>query len=262
MMLRRALGACLYVGDRNFGVFRIVQTARARGSHVLVRWTETRARRLRGRPLRPGQHSLRWAATADDQLPLGCKKDPIPGRLRVVSVRRKGDRSQKLYLFTTLTDPGQFPVQERVDLYGLRRHIELNLRYLKSPMRWVQLECKSAERAQKEWLAGLMADNVIRAAMLCAALRQGLRPLRLSFSLSRRHLAHWLALFASGTAGARHGHKLLEWAGRARPPRRRQARPSEPRAQRHPRQPYPPLIGSREKGRQQRKRAQKCTTKN
>ena len=34
MMLRPPLGACLYVGDRNFGVFRIVQTARAVGSHA------------------------------------------------------------------------------------------------------------------------------------------------------------------------------------------------------------------------------------
>jgi DDE family transposase len=262
MMLRRVVGACLYIGDRNFGVFRIVQTARTVGCHVLVRLTESRARRLLGRPLRLGQHALLWSATASDQLQRGCPKDPIAGRLLVVRVHRRGYRSQTLYLFTTLTDPQEFPLAELVDLYGLRWHIELNLRYLKSQMRLVQLECKSAEMAQKEWLAGLMAYNLIRAAMLCAALRQGISPLLLSFSMSHRHLEHWLALFAAGTARGRQWHQLLERVGRARLPRRRKARPPEPRAQRHLRQPYPPLIGSRKKARQQLQKTQKCSTKN
>ena len=54
IILRRAAGACLYVGDRNFGIFRVVQTARAVGSHVLFRMTESRARKLLGRSLRLG----------------------------------------------------------------------------------------------------------------------------------------------------------------------------------------------------------------
>lgn len=180
----------------------------------------------------------------------------------VVALRRKGYRSQTLYLFTSLTDPVDYPVSALVELYGLRWHIELNLRYLKTQMRLVQLECKSAQMAQKEWLAGLMAYNVIRAAMLCAALRRQISPLGLSFSLSRRHLEHWLALFGSGGARARDWRRLLDLIGRARLPRRRKARPPEPRAQRHLRQPYPPLIGSRKKARQQLKTAPKCTHKN
>ena len=57
-----------------------------------------------------------------------------------------------------------------MDLYGLRWHIELNLRYLKTQMRLTQLECKSAAMAEKEWVAGLLAYNLIRAAMLCGLL--------------------------------------------------------------------------------------------
>ena len=262
LMLRRALGPCLYVGDRNFGVFRIVQTARAAGSHVLLRLTDTRARRLLGRPLRLGEHPVLWSPTSHDQLQRGCAKNPVPGRLLVVAIRRKGFRSQTLYLFTSLTDPVDYPVSELVDLYGLRWHIELNLRYLKTQMRLVQLECKSAQMAQKEWLAGLMAYNVIRAAMLGAALRRQISPLVLSFSLSRRHLEHWLARFGSGAATARDWRRLLDLVGQARLPRRRKARPPEPRAQRHLRQPYPPLIGSREKARQQLKTTPNCTHKN
>jgi hypothetical protein len=262
LMLRRTLGPCLYVGDRNFGVFRIVQTARAVGSQVLVRLTDTRARRLRARPLRPGQYSVLWSPTAHDQLQPGCSRDPVPGRLLIVSVRRPGYRSQTLYLFTSLIDAAAYPMEELVELYGLRWHIELNLRYLKTQMRLVQLECKSAEMAQKEWLAGLMAYNLIRAAMLGAALRRQISPLLLSFSLSRRHLEPWLALVGSGVERNRDWRRLLDLIGRALLPRRRKPRPPEPRAQRHLRQPYPPLIGSRKKASQQLKHAQKCSHKN
>jgi hypothetical protein len=166
-----------------------------------------------------------------------------------------------LYLFTTLTDDAQYLVDELVQLYGLRWHMELNLRHLKTQMRLVQLECKSAGMAQKEWLAGLMAYNLIRAAMLCAAVHKGICPLTLSFSLSRRHLESWLALWGASAGGARSWRKLLALLGRARLPPRRKARPAEPRAQRHLRQPYPPLIGSRRKARQLMQKAEKQAAK-
>jgi hypothetical protein len=262
MMLRSALGACLYVGDRNFGVFRIVQTARAVGGHVLLRLTEARARRLLGHPLRLGSHAVRWSRTASDRLQPGCSQASVPGRLLVVAIQRKGYRPQTFYLFTSLTDPVEYPVAALVELYGLRWHIELNLRYLKTQMRLVQLECKSAEMARKEWLAGLLAYNVLRAAMLCAALRRQISPLLLSFSLCRRQLENWLALFGCGTATAGDWRRLLDLMGRALLPRRRKPRPPEPRKQRHLRQPYPPLIGSREKARQQLKTTPDCSHKN
>jgi len=262
MMLRSALGACLYVGDRNFGVFRIVQTARAVGGHVLLRLTEARARRLLGRPLRLGSHPVLWSRTASDRPQPGCSQASVPGRLLVVAIQRKGYRSQTFYLFTSLTDPVEYPVAALVELYGLRWHIELNLRYLKTQMRLVQLECKSAEMARKEWLAGLLAYNVLRAAMLCAALRRQISPLLLSFSLCRRHLEHWLARFGCGTVTAGDWRRVLDLMGQALLPRRRKPRPPEPRKQRHLRQPYPPLIGSREKARQQLKITPDCSHKN
>jgi hypothetical protein len=262
MMLRSALGACLYVGDRNFGVFRIVPTARAVGGHVLLRLTKARARRLLGRPLRLGSHPVLWSRTASDRLQPGCSQASVPGRLLVVAIQRKGYRSPTFYWFTSLTDPVEYPVAALVELYGLRWHIELNLRYLKTQMRLVQLECKSAEMARKEWLAGLLAYNVLRAAMLCAALRRQISPLLLSFSLCRRHLEHWLALFGCGTVTAGDWRRVLDLMGQALLPRRRKPRPPEPRKQRHLRQPYPPLIGSREKARQQLKTTPDCSHKN
>ena len=259
IILGQAFSGCLFIGDRNFGVFRIVQTARSVGAQVLLRMTQTRARKLLGRSLGLGQHPVRWSPTRHDQLQPGCCKDPVEGQLLVVRIKRKGFRTQTLYLFTTLPQSADYPVEELVSLYGLRWHIELNLRYLKAQMRLVQLECKSADMAQKEWFAGLMAYNLIRAARLCAALHEGICPLVLSFSLSRRHLENWLAHFGqSRKDGGQRWDQMLRLIGQARLPHRRKCRPAEPRAQRHLRQPYPPLVGSRRKARQQLK---KCAQK-
>ena len=50
-IILRALGSCLFVGDRNFGVFRIVQAARQAHKEVLLRMTDVRAVKLLGRAL-------------------------------------------------------------------------------------------------------------------------------------------------------------------------------------------------------------------
>src|SRR5208337_2910720 len=152
-------------GDRNFGVFRIVQVARHVGASVLLRLTERRARKLAGQSLRAGRvYPVAWSPSRADQQQPGCSSQPVPGRLIVVRVHRKGFRTEVLYLFTNLLDGQQYPVEELVELYGARWHVELNLRYLKTQMELDQLSCKSADMAHKEWYAGLLAYNLIRAA--------------------------------------------------------------------------------------------------
>lgn len=244
---------CLYVGDRNFGVFRIAQAARAVESHVLLRLTQVRARRMLGRALSLGEFLLDWSPTRHDQQQEGCSSAPVQGRLLVARVKRNGFRAQTLYLFTSLS--AEYPAAQLVGLYGLRWQIELNLRYLKTQMRLVQLESKSAAMAEKEWVAGLLAYNLIRAAMLGAALQAGLAPLTLSFSAARRYLQHWLRDFGQGrTEALRAWEKLLVLIAQSTLPQRSKPRPAEPRAQRHLRQPFPPLIGSRAHARKQIKK--------
>lgn len=245
-ILLRSAGRCLFIGDRNFGVFRVVQAARQAHQHVLFRLTDSRARKLLCRPLRPGQYQVCWTPTRHDQLEPGCDTAPVPGRLLAVKVTRKGFRSLQLLLFTTLPHTADYPLEELVRLYGLRWHIELNLRYLKTQMDLVQLEVKSADMARKEWLAGLLAYNLVRAAQLSAALHKGISPLSLSFSSVRRRLENWLRTYASARRqlGAQ-WTELLEDLGCCLLPRRRKPRPSEPRAQRHLRSPYALLFGSR-----------------
>lgn len=254
-IILRSWAKCLFIADRNFGVLRVAQAARHAKREVLLRMTHCRARKLLGRSLVPGDHAVLWRATRHDQLEPSCSKEPLRGRLLVTRLQRPGWRSQQLCLFTSLPNTAEFSLAELVGVYGQRWHIELNLRYLKTQMDLVQLRAKSADMARKEWLAGLLAYNLIRGAQLCAALRQGTSALSLSFSGVRRRLQAWLGQMAQVTGLAlRPWARLLHRLGRCRLPRRPKARPDEPRAQRHLRQPYAPLHGSRAVARRHRKK--------
>jgi Transposase DDE domain len=247
----RAVDHCLFLGDRNFGVFRIVQTARHVHQHLLLRMTEMRAVKLLGRALRAGDFEVIWKPSSQDQLQAACSTDPVQGRLIIERLERPGFRPQWLCLFSNLTDRVEYPPAELVKLYGLRWHIELDLRYLKAQMEAGQLAVHSAAMARKQWLACLLAYNLIRAAMLCAALQQNIPPLTLSFSASRRRLEFWLRDF-----GRALGEVLVSWErtlaeiGKCTIPKRNECRPSEPRAKRHIRESFPPLIGSRTQARE------------
>lgn len=260
IILRCAIQS-LFMGDRNFGVFRVAQAVRHAGQELLVRMTAVRAAKLLGRALQPGDYSVQWKHTRHDQLQPGCSAQPIRGRLVVERLERPGFRTELLCLFTTLSDEAEHPVHELVHLYGLRWHIELNLRYLKTQMNMVQLSAKSAEMARKEWLAGMLAYNLIRAAMLCAALHKEVAPLSLSFSASRRRLQSQLKqlveLNSKDDVLAR-WEKMLQSIAKCKHPRRRKPRPNEPRAQRHLRQPYSSLVGPRSVA---RSKLQKLMTK-
>jgi hypothetical protein len=245
-LILRAAAGCLFLGDRNFGIFLIAQAARAGGHQVLLRLTDVRAAKLLGRALSLGDHPVSWKATRHTQRHPDLSPEPLPGRLLVVRLQRPGFRSLQLCLFTSLLDRIEYPLPELVKLYGLRWHVELNLRYVKTQMQAAQLEVHSADMAHKEWLASLIAYNLVRAAMLCAALHTGIQPLVLSFSACRRRLEYWLEDFGATKRRAYASwQKTLEQMSQCRLPKRRKVRPSEPRAQRHLWQGFPPLRGSR-----------------
>lgn len=258
-IILRSLARSLFIGDRNFGVFRVVQAARHAGQEVLLRMTDRRARKLLGSELVAGDHPVRWKPTRHDQLEPSCSTQPQTGRLLIAWIQRPGSRPVRLCLFTTLPQAPEFSLQDLVRVYGQRWHIELNLRYLKTQMDLVQLEVKSADMARKEWLAGLLAYNLIRGAQLCAGLHKDTSPLTLSFAAVRRRLEAWLCR-PTQTKGLalKQWAELLECLSCCTLPHRRKPRPSEPHAQRHLRQPYPPLIGTRAAA---RRRIKKYKTK-
>jgi len=249
-ILLRAVGAGLFLGDRNFGIFRIVQSARHVHQQVLLRLTESRATKLLGHAPRPGDFLITWKATRHDQLQAGCSAEPAPGRVIIVRLQPRGLRSQWLYLFTSLVDQLAYPPKELVELYARRWHVELDLRYLKTQMAAAQLEVHWAAMARKQWLACLLAYNLIRAAMLCAALQQGSCPLTLSFSASRRRVELWLRDFGRTLPQILASwDRTLKEIAKCRLPKRRKKRPSEPRAKRRLPTSFPQLVGSRSQAR-------------
>jgi len=250
----------LHLGDRNFGVWRIARAAAQSGGQALLRLTGARAKKLAaGQRLKPGRDlAVEWTPSAHDQVDRGLQKKSVAGRLVVVRARRRGYRTVTLFLFTTLTDPVAYPPQRLLQLYALRWQVELDLRTIKSTMGLAQLEVKSADLAQKEFYAGLMAYNLVRGLMGMAARQAGCAPRALSFSEARTNLTALLSIlwicWLPPRAQWEQWQRLVEEVSRARLPRRKKSRPSEPRAQCYPPQVFPKLRTSRAAARKQLKK--------
>lgn len=241
----------LYIGDRNFGVWRVVRAAAQSGGQALFRLTQVRARRLLGKKRLPGLADLPcvWSPTAHDQVDPGLTKAAVAGRLILIQAARPGYRPQALYLFTTLTDAQAYPPKRLLEMYGWRWQAELNFRTVKATLQMDQFEVKSADMARKEFYAGLMAFNLVRGLMAAAAQQAGVSTSQLSFTKVRLLLAAvLLELWREGMSHAAVQRRLvwlLAEAAAARLPRRAKPRPSEPRAQYYEPQVFPKMKGSR-----------------
>jgi len=260
LMLERAKPV-LYVGDRNFGVWRVVRAARQSGGHILVRLTQVRARRLLGKKRLPHFLDLarQWRPSAHDQVDPGLCKEPVEGRLIIVRTARPGWRTQALYLFTTLTDVQAYPPERLLEIYGWRWQAELNFRTVKATMAMDQSEAKSADMVRKEFYAGLMAYNLVRGLMTAAAGQTGGNPSQLFFAKVRLLLAAVIVeLWMSSMSRAACDQRLL-WllteAAAARLPRRAKLRQHEPRAQYYEPQVFPKIHGSRSEARRALKKS-------
>lgn len=259
-MILASAARALYVGDRNFGVWRVVRACAQSGGHALVRLTVARANRLAGgRRLRPGLDlALDWTPTRHDQNDPGLRRAAVAGRLVVVRVTRRGWRTQVLFLFTTLTEVKAYPPAWLLRQYGRRWQVEVNLRWVKVALGLGQLEVKSADLARKEFYAGLLAYNLVRGLMGVAARTSGGVVGELSFTTARTILHGVLGVLWLSWLPARRRWEELERVcaevGRARRPRRAKPRPSEPRAQHHVPQVFPLLRGTRAQARAQLKK--------
>jgi hypothetical protein len=239
----------LFVGDRNFGVYSVVRAIVGARGQALVRLTRSRAKRLaRSARLRlvPGQDApLTWIPTAHDQCPAGLSREPVSGRLLVLRVHRRGFPPLTLYLFSTLTQVQTYSAKALVQLYGQRWRVELCLRFVKTEMELNFLDCQSADMARKEWLAGLIAYNLICSVMVAAAARAQISIHILSFSRSRQLFLTWLLRWVVQPREVRRWERLLTDIARVRLPRRAKPRPPEPRAIRAFQKYFPKLEGDR-----------------
>jgi len=254
LLAQRSWAGWLLLGDRNFGVYSVARAFVAAHAQALLRLTQARALKLArsaGLKLAPGLDAqITWSASSHDQCPEGLAPDPIPGRLIALRVERPGFRSFILYLFTTLVDPIDCPADQLAQLYAQRWKIELYFRYIKTQMDLGFLECHSADMLRKQWMAGLIAYNLIRWTMAAAAALAHVPIELLSFSRARELLLGWLRRSCTHRSKLSSWKLLLSRIAKARLPKRRKHRPSEPRAIRTFQNDFPKLEGSRASARQ------------
>lgn len=252
-LMAEAAAGVIYIGDRGFGIFSIVERARAHGHDVILRLTESRAKRLLSKlPMKGEEIVLAWKPSRHDTLAQDSSKEPIAGRLIHVRLHRNGFRSETLWLFTTLTDQKAYPLAQLVEWYGLRWNVELDFRYLKTQLQMNRLEVKSSQMAYKEFYAGILCYNLVRLFMAEAAIQAGISAMKLSFSSCRRLLAQSLCDWIREQLVLKAGRlrerfeTLLREMGKCRLPNRKKTRPSEPRKTCPMPRTFPPMSRSRQ----------------
>jgi hypothetical protein len=249
----------VFVGDCNFGVYRVAQVAQALRQHVVLRRQARQARALlrangyRG-PLASGlDWPVRWACGKDTQVDPTLPCEPLDGRLIFVRLVKAGFRPIDLYLFTSLTDPQAYPVADLVALYGLRWQVEIDYRHIKTTLAMDEFTAQTPEMFRKELAAGLLTYNLICATLVQAAERAQLTPNRLSFQRALRRVRD--ALLTGVPAWVLHTGQvatyLLERLAQCRLAHQPLKIVHEPRKVRRRPQVFPALKGDRNTARQQ-----------
>jgi hypothetical protein len=203
-IMGRLPAECGIMGDRNFGVLSVAWHA-AEGNHpCLFRLTESRATKLNGGRIAPSaktDRAIRWTPSREDlrsnpEIPATAS---VAGRLMAFKVCDAGGKLQKLYFFTTFTQPPE----EILRVYGCRWNIETDLRSLKREVRLHTLDVRSPDMAAKELVLSVAAYNLTRAAMNAAGSALGVDPRQFSFSRAQDTLNAYLPLFADATSDRR-----------------------------------------------------------
>ena len=251
--LIRNLGAgFVHVGDRNFGVYHMLQVIVWANSQALLRLKITQTRRLAGKALQPGcDLEVRWQPSKMDTCETDLPQPEVSGRLIYYRLEKAGFRPIDLYLFTTLLDREQFPSTKLVALYGERWNVELDLRHVKTNLEMDALVGKSVAMVRKELILGLLTYNLIRTLMGFAAQRCHRFPRELSFTRCYRRILSVMETFLATVSSEeleRSLEELLYRLGKCLLPRKKRQR-FEPRSVwRRPRV-YPQIKGSREQAR-------------
>lgn len=248
---------CLYVGDRNFGIYRVAQALVGHGHHVLLRMAASRAKALlRRQPaasrLDNGEwQEVEWAPSGHDQPFPDLPAPTIGGRLLYLRVEVEGQRPYDLYLFTSLGDEEAFPMAELAELYGQRWEVEIRFRHIKTTLEMDFFDVRTAEMFRKELAAGLLTYNLICVLMTQAALRAGLHPNRLSFQRCARRIHGFLTTGVPAWVqqeGQVADH-LLDRLARCKLPNQPDKVQHEPRLIRYKPRPYGTLRGDRDAAR-------------
>lgn len=210
------------VGDRFYCTYYDLANVVRRGCDAVCRLHQRRKVDWRtGRQLGPNDRLMRWERPAKHvrgrtvslrqwrQLP-----ETLDVRLVRATVGTPGFRTRKIIVATTLLDPVAYPAADIVALYGDRWTVELRLRDIKTTLGMDILRGKSPSMVRKEIYMHLVAYNLIRQLMVCAAIAHGRDLHRLSFAGTVQHVdavLPYLHLYVGTSRGRQLVQLLLKW---------------------------------------------------
>lgn len=147
----------------------------------------------RGRRLGAGDHVVAWTKPARPDWMDEATYERMPESIEVrevhVRVNQPGFRTESLVVVTTLTDAEEYTKDDIGELYHQRWLVELDIRAIKVTLGMDVLRCQSAEMVRREIWTCLLAYNLIRQAILEAALKSTRSPRQLSFTAALQKIA-------------------------------------------------------------------------
>lgn len=208
-LLGRLSTGDVVLADRYYCSYFMIALLRALGVDAVARLHQCRVADFRrGRRLGRGDHVVTWSRPARPEWMDEDTYALMPASLQVrelrVSVPQRGFRVEQFVVVTSLTDAAVYRRDDIARLYCRRWLVELDLRAIKSTLGLDVLRCKSPEMVRRELWAGLLAYNLIRQALLHAALVADCSPRQLSFTSALQKIgASWGAVAGCAEACVR-----------------------------------------------------------
>jgi hypothetical protein len=188
------------VGDAGFCSYALMADLKEHGIDTVFRLHQARSKDMRrGKKLAQDDRLQTWSKPLQRPPRSPWKKrawDKLPAQLEVrvvrVSLERKGFRTRRLWIATTLSQAARYPAGKLAEIYFRRWSIELFYRDIKSTMRMDVLRTKTPQMIEKEIYMHALAYNCIRALMLESACAHQQEFGRISFKGAIDLLRQWL----------------------------------------------------------------------
>jgi hypothetical protein len=193
-LLQRLGKGDVLLGDRHYCSYFMIALLQELHIDFVVRLHHAReANFRRGRRLGAGDHVVVWPKPDKPEWMDGATYERMPESIEVrevyVQVNQPGFRTESLVAVTSLTDAETFTKDDIAELYHRRWLVELDIRAIKVTLGMDVLRCQSAEMVRREIWTCLLAYNLIRQAMLEAALKSERTPRELSFTAALQKIA-------------------------------------------------------------------------
>lgn len=197
-LLRELFGSLqrgdVLLADRYYCSYFMIALLVERGIDIVVRLHQARAEDFRrGRRLGKNDRLDTWLKPAKPAWMDQATYDRLPDVLHVrkvrVQINQPGFRVESLVVVTTLTDSDAYTSADIAELYHKRWLAELDIRSIKCSLGMDVLRCQTPDMVRKEIWTHLLAYNLIRQAMLEAALAAGKSPRQLSFTAALQKVA-------------------------------------------------------------------------